>query len=172
MQTKNSWLILTGVALAAFALAGILILPGATYAQGPGFLNRGQYSCSQNGSNWQNGMAGPFLGMMGRSNCGSGWSGGMMGGMMGPGMMGGYNYQASGQRLSLDEAHDIAERYAENYNSPGRLEVKEVMEFRSNFYAEVVEAETGIGAFEILIDPVSGYVNPEQIGRASCRERV
>jgi hypothetical protein len=35
------------------------------------------------------------------------------------------------------------------------------MEFSNGFYAQAVEKETGSGAFEILIDPLTGAVYPE-----------
>ncbi len=175
MKNRTKWLTLAGVSLITIALAAALMLPGVAYAQGPGWSN-GQTSCTQNGFGWQGGMmgriAGMFSGMMGRSNCG-GWSGsGMMGGgMMGGGMMGGgwsggsmmggFGATQSGPRITLDEAHDIAQRYAESYSASTALAVKEVMEFEQNFYAEIVETDSGISAFEILIDPVSGYVHPE-----------
>ncbi|MCO6450739.1 MAG: hypothetical protein J5I90_08110 [Caldilineales bacterium] len=160
MKDNNRWLTLTGGTLAVIILAGVLILPGIVSAQGAGPWNNGQTSCNQDGSGWQGGMMGRITGMfgnmMGGSDCG-GWSGGMMG----SGMMGGFNNSQSGPRITLDEAHAIAERYAETYNAASPLVVKEVMEFNQNFYAEVVESDTGSGAFEILIDPVSGNVHPE-----------
>jgi len=41
------------------------------------------------------------------------------------------------------------------------LEVAEMMEFSNHFYAIVQEESTGIGAFEVLVDKVSGAVHPE-----------
>ncbi len=155
LQIKNRWLALTGVAVTAIALAGILIIPTSTFARGPVTWNNGQTQCNQDGAGWQGGMMGRIMGMFSGSNCGDG-SGNMMGGMMG-----GFTNQQSSSRLTPDEVHEIVERYAENYNAAAPLEVKEVMEFSRNFYAEVVESDTGIGAFEILIDPVNGYISPE-----------
>lgn len=172
MQIKNKWLVFTGLTIAAIALAGVLILPTITFAQGPGSWNNGQTPFGQNENGWQDGrMGGPNTGygwqggMMGGSNTGYGWQNGRMGGfmnsLMGSGMMGGFNNQSSGPRLTLDDAYAIAADYAQNYNAAAPLEVKEVMEFDNNFYAEIAEGDTGIGAFEILIDPVTGYVHPE-----------
>jgi hypothetical protein len=93
---------------------------------------------------------------------GSGWGWGMMGGYGYGGMMGGfYNAPANGPRLSLEEAEAVAREFAASYPADRPLEVLEVMEFEHNFYAQIVEADTGIGAFEILIDPVTGAVRPE-----------
>jgi hypothetical protein len=105
----------------------------------------------------QSGFA-PGSGMMG----GSGWSTGGTGpGMMGgSGMMGGWNgTSGSGRRLSLDQITGIAEQYAAVNSS--NLEVAEVMEFSSNFYAVLQEKDTGRGAKEILLNPYSGAVSPE-----------
>jgi hypothetical protein len=65
----------------------------------------------------------------------------------------------SGQRISMDRAREIAQQYADGVATD--LEVAEVMEFTNHFYAEVRERHTGIGAFEILIDPYTGVVRPE-----------
>ena len=48
---------------------------------------------------------------------------------------------------SLDEARAAFERAVEGYGNPN-LEVTEVMEFANNYYAEVEEKDTGIGAME------------------------
>ena len=40
-------------------------------------------------------------------------------------------------------------------------QVAEIMQFSQNFYVEVHEASTGIGAMELLIDPYTGAVHPE-----------
>ena len=41
------------------------------------------------------------------------------------------------------------------------LEIAEVMDFEYNFYAQVKEKSTGIHAFEILINKVTGEIAPE-----------
>jgi len=83
-------------------------------------------------------------------------SGGMMAG-------GWQNYDLplpEGDRLSLDEAVEVAEDYITNYWEES-LEIAEVMQFDNHFYAQVSESDTGVNAFEILIDPVTGAVQPE-----------
>lgn len=84
---------------------------------------------------------------------GNGWGWGMMGGYFGG--------PANGPRLTLEEAEAVAEEFAASYPADAPLQVREVMEFENNFYAVIEEADTGIGAFEILIDPVTGSVRPE-----------
>lgn len=78
---------------------------------------------------------------------------------MGPGWRAGEN--AGGKVTTLEEAVEAAEAYIENYYSGQGLEIAEVMQFDNHFYAEAVEEDTGRGAFEILIDPRTGAVQPE-----------
>jgi hypothetical protein len=49
---------------------------------------------------------------------------------------------------SLDEARSAFERAVEGYANPN-LKVGEVLEFSNNYYAEVKEKNTGIGAMEL-----------------------
>ena len=46
-------------------------------------------------------------------------------------------------------------------NNPD-LAVREVEEYTQNFYVQIYEKSTGIGAFELLIDKYTGSVYPEQ----------
>ncbi len=86
--------------------------------------------------------------------------GGMMGGY-GGGMMGGAFAQApaGGSVISIDQAQQAVERYAAGYGSG--LAVDELIEFQDNFYAIVKEKSTGTGAFEVLVNKVTGAVAPE-----------
>jgi hypothetical protein len=88
-------------------------------------------------------------------------------GMMGPGMMMGGRYRAdtgdysnNGTPLTLDQAIQAANQYLAAYGNTD-LTLTEVMEFSDNFYAEVEEENSGIHAFELLIDRYSGAVYPE-----------
>jgi hypothetical protein len=88
---------------------------------------------------------------------------GMMGGARhsGPGMMGGYGYNTSSATpLTIDQAYQTAGRYLDSLNNPD-LKIIEVMVFDNNAYVRVVEKSTGIGAFELLVDPFSLAVTPE-----------
>lgn len=78
--------------------------------------------------------------------------GGMGRGMMG-GQFGGYE-DLEGERITLEQARQSAEEYAANVGK--NLRVAEIMEFSDNFYAVVVEQDSGKGAFELLVHPVSG----------------
>jgi len=89
------------------------------------------------------------------------------GGMMGPWdrdggrMMGpGGAYRPGAERLTIDQAADVAKDYLVNSGS-GNLKIDEIMEFEYNFYVEISEKDTGIGAFEALIDPYTGDIYPE-----------
>jgi hypothetical protein len=89
--------------------------------------------------------------------------GGMWSGR-GWGMMGGYMPEPDlvpeqGERLNLDQAEQVAQAYADDFGE--NLEVTEVMEFDNHFYAAIRESGTGIGAFEILIDPSTAAAHPE-----------
>ncbi len=97
-------------------------------------------------------------------------------GMMGPGMMGDWGYGGSQdcdmmgfwggtypegtETLTMDEAEVAVERSLKAWNNAD-LAVGEVMEFSNQFYAIVQEKSTGIGAFEVLVDKVTGAVYPE-----------
>ncbi len=86
------------------------------------------------------------------------------GGMMGmggcPGPWWSYSQQAQGPVNSIDQAIAVAQNYLASLGNPD-LMLAEVMQFTNHFYAEVSERSTGIGAFEFLIDSVSGAIHPE-----------
>lgn len=90
---------------------------------------------------------------------GYGSGAGMMGG---GGMMGGYYGQVptGAQTISMDQARQAVEQYVSAGGNSG-LELDELIEFQDNFYAIVKEKSTGIGAFEVLVNRVSGAVSPE-----------
>ncbi len=81
---------------------------------------------------------------------------GMMGGMMGSW----WSASTPTEPLSLDEVRTILEGYLQAYGNDD-LEIAEIMIFDNHAYAEVVEKSTGIGAFEVLVDPSSKNVFPE-----------
>ena len=61
---------------------------------------------------------------------------------------------------SLADARDAVVKSLRGYGNPN-LEVTEVMEFANNYYAEVREKDTGIGAIELLVEKPGGTVYPE-----------
>ena len=130
--------------------------------------------------------AGLFLGgmffnrMMAWNNYGPGWMmggyapsngqgygpGGMMnrgGRGIGPGgMMQSYGSdgQSNVEPLSVAESEKAVQDYLAYYGSED-LTIKEIMVFDNNSYAIIAEKSTGIGAFELLVDPVSKTAYPE-----------
>lgn len=146
----------------ALALVGALGVGGwltiRTYAQGP-WGGYGGY-----------GMMGP--GMMG------GWGRGGYGinpttGVTGPGpyglgsngfpMHGGWDWKYpddTGAPITMDQAIEAVRRYLAAYGNPD-LALTEVMEFSNHFYAEVEEENTGLHAFELLVNRYTGAVYPE-----------
>jgi hypothetical protein len=87
---------------------------------------------------------------------------GMMGGSRaGYGMMGGYGYNnANVTPLTLDEAKSAAQAYLATLNNSD-LTISEIMIFDNNAYVVVTEKSTDLGAFELLVDPVSRIAYPE-----------
>src|SRR5690349_316538 len=101
-----------------------------------------------------------------------GWGGstgfGMMNGNGGPNMMGGnggmmnrYNFNKTNfVPLTVDEAKTAAEKYIQSLDVKG-LQVGEVIIFDNNAYVVVKETETGLGAFELLVDSGTKIACPE-----------
>jgi len=135
----GSLLVLSAVAIGAVEISGAAGLPGV-----PGFANASGFG------------RGP--GMMGRSG-----PGGAFGGVIGPGgMMGGYYGQppSSGQAISIDQAEADVQQYLASYGNAD-LKLNELVQFQYNFYAGITEKSTGVGAFALLVNPVTGAVGPE-----------
>src|SRR5215204_1865811 len=76
---------------------------------------------------------------------------------------GGYSAPTSEPGIpgSLFEARGTFEQAVSNSYGDSNLEVVDVMEFTNNYYAQVRESDTGIGAMELLIDKRTGWVRPE-----------
>lgn len=91
-----------------------------------------------------------------------GYPAGMMGNSgFGPGsMMGSFGSTANADPLSVEEARTAVESYLTSFGNDD-LTIAEIMTFDNNAYAIVVEESTGIGAFELLVDPVTKAVFPE-----------
>jgi hypothetical protein len=126
-------------------------------AYGPGgMMMGGGYGLYQNG---QQGYYGPG-GMMGSGGYGGMMDGGMMGGAGYGHMMGGYGSLYGVEPLSAEEARQAVESYLSSFGN-GDLAIEEIMIFDNNAYAIIVEQSTGVGAFELLVDPVTQAVYPE-----------
>jgi len=62
--------------------------------------------------------------------------------------------------LDFDEVENLTEKYLEE-NNLSNLKISEIMEFSQNFYIELIEEDTGVGAIELLVDKSSGAIFPE-----------
>ena len=141
----NKTLSTTLIVIAVLALAGGVFFAGSMYARANAY---GPSMTFSNG--WNNNSAyGP--GMMGNSRGGYG----MMGGY---GSNNGTNSNVT--PLTVDQSKAAAEKYIQSLNIQG-LETGEVMIFDNNGYVIVKESETGLGAFELLVDPASQVAYPE-----------
>ena len=124
--------------------AAILILAGGIFFAGA------MYARSNMTFGWGNhNTYGP--GMMGQ--------GGMMTGN--GGMMNGYSNRAANLTpLTIDQAKAAVQKYLENAKD-SNLTIGEVMIFDNNAYIVVKEVNTGLGAFELLVDPTTQTAYPE-----------
>ena len=138
-KTNNQLLIGAGL-----LLVGLL---GSVFAQG-------MMSQPGNGSSGQGNGQGYSQGMMG----GTGMGGGMMGGNgMGGTMMS--IYAPSSRPISQDEARRRAQGFVGRYGA--QVKIRDFMVFAENYYAQVVDATTGAGLAEVLVDRYTGVVQPE-----------
>lgn len=119
--------------------------------------NQGSAPCLRNPTGEDN------PGGSGYGGCGRGGYGmGMMGGRYGGGMMGGWwgDNSAESKILSLEDAETAVQEFLDGLDN-NDLVLHEIMIFENHAYAEIVEESTGIGAMEVLVDPVSLQVYPE-----------
>jgi hypothetical protein len=163
---------ITLMVIGILAVAGGLVFAGTWIGHRTAFglgwsqpayrmMNSEDRAINGNGRGMMNRTGGIGPGMMGGYGRGSGT--GMMGNGFGSGtgMMGGYGYSdTSSAPLSVDQAFKAAETYLAGLNTPD-LKIAEVMVFDNNAYVRVVEQSTGIGAFELLVNPVTLAVTPE-----------
>ncbi len=150
-------------ALGILVLAGGLLIAGMMIGRGTGWVSGwfhpGNMALAPGASAGVNRyQAGP--GMMNGYYSGNGYAPGMMGN--GYGMMeNGYGSTTSNTTpLSLDQAYQAATKYLSALNNSD-LKIAEVIVFNNNAYVRVVEQSTGIGAFELLVDPATQVAYPE-----------
>ena len=126
--------------------------PMESYGHGPGMMWQEGFDdedCPMHGDDFGHGMM---------------WDENYQGGFghgHGPGMM--WQFTDSDEDLPILTIEQVEEALAAYLLSveDENLAVKEIMIFSNHAYAEIVEEDTGIGAFEVLIDPVSLDVYPE-----------
>jgi len=71
-------------------------------------------------------------------------------------MMGSSLQPSENINLTLDSVKELAEDYLKKYNR--KLKISEIMEFSQNYYIEIIEEDTGIGAMELLVDKTTGNI--------------
>ena len=71
-----------------------------------------------------------------------------------------YYYFTDTSDLGIQGAEEVAENYLENLQDPD-LAIDEIMEFEYNYYVVYYEENTGVGAFEMLVDKENGRIFPE-----------
>jgi hypothetical protein len=136
MRAKG--LLLAGVVALVVGLAGLLVV---TFVAVPvGFPGGGLSSPGVVGP-WGTGPGGA-MGMPGMTA--------MMGGPVAPNV----------SPIGIELASAAAQRSIAPLGLPN-LALGEVMEFLANYYVQVVERDTGVYAFELLVDKYTGVVVPE-----------
>jgi len=147
--------------LAVLALAAVIFFAGSMYARVNTFGPSMMYGWGNNqayGPNMMNGRGPSMMGGYG-NNANTYGPGGMM--VNGGNMMNGYGYNnANVTPLTIDQTKAAAEKYLANLDNSD-FEIGEIMIFDNNGYVIVKETSTGIGAFELLVDPVSQVAYPE-----------
>jgi hypothetical protein len=140
-----------------FALVGVLVIGfGLVFS---GFVLGRSGWFPQTGQTNVYGI--PGYGMMGpRRNFSSGTCGYGIAGRAS--MMGGsaFGTRESADPLTISEAEGAVLDYIDGLQNDD-LTIGEIMIFDNHAYAEIVETSTGIGAMEVLVDPVTLDVFPE-----------
>lgn len=146
----NKTISTTLAVIAILAIAGVIFFAGTMYARANaiGLSMMGGYGWNNENTYVPGMMNGRGPSMMGGNG-------------VGPNMMGGYGYNnANLPKLSIDQAKSAAKKYLVNLNHSD-LQIAEIMIFDNNAYVAVKETSTGVGAFELLVDPVSQVAYPE-----------
>lgn len=151
------------IVLAVVVIAAGLLFAGFAVGRSAAFLRR----AASTAYGLRPGVYGFGPGMMGRAAGGMGpgmmddWRGGYG---FGPGMMGRFGQRGAraawGTPLSIEQARKAAQTYVDALGIDG-LKTGEIMIFDNHAYVIVLESATGLGAFELLVDPVSGLAYPE-----------
>jgi hypothetical protein len=151
MNRHTTRLLGTAIALGALLLIGVTTAFAANGSAGT-FFGRMMGGSGQGG-------------MMGGAGSGSMMPGkgssGVMSGNYSTGMMSGWvTTTSTGKTISIDQARQSVQRYIDQLANKN-LVIDEVIEFQQNFYAVVKDRSTGHGAFEVLVNKVTGAVSLE-----------
>jgi hypothetical protein len=157
-MNKAFLVIITIVAGIALFAGGIFFSQvSAQTGQPGGMMGNFNGSAQHDPSMMGNGQHGP--GMMGNGQSGM-MDGGMKGMMMNGGMMGSYGNLNTAEPLTIDEVETAVTNYLATLNNDN-LSLGEIMVFDNHAYAQIMDETSGIGAFEVLVDPVTQNVFPE-----------
>ena len=141
------------------AIIGLIILSLVIFGSGVVLGQMGWSGVNQGNMMGTSGQS--YYGTMNGSMMGSGMTNGqMMGGMMSGRMMTLTNPDSSAEPLSIDDAESAVELYLATLDSDD-FAIGEIMIFENHAYAQLVEKSSGIGAMELLVDPVTLAVSPE-----------
>jgi hypothetical protein len=69
--------------------------------------------------------------------------------------------QTTTTEITPNDAATIAQNYLNQIGNPN-LTVKTIQEYTNTYYVQIVEKDTGFGAFELAVDKVTGAVVPMQ----------
>lgn len=147
----NNVLKITLIVLVVLIAAGALFYGGWAWSRAQQVTATGAWTMPMMGGyGWGQSQRGYGPGeMMGRGH-----------GMTGQWYGYGPNYPTDLTPLSVDEARQAAEAYLAGLSLAG-LEIHEIMVFDNHAYVMVIEESTGLGAFELLVDPLTRIAYPE-----------
>lgn len=71
-----------------------------------------------------------------------------------------YNDNSDKEKMTIDEITEIVEEYLKSYDED--LKIADIFVYSdTDYYVSIEESDTGKGAMELLINPFTGYINPE-----------
>ena len=71
------------------------------------------------------------------------------------------NASANLDPMTLEDAQAAIEAFIARLDTEENLEIAEIMIFSNHAYAEIIEVDSGIGAMEVIVDPLNGAVSLE-----------
>jgi hypothetical protein len=142
----NKTLSTTLIVLAVLVLAGGIFFAGTIYSRSNmmfGWSNNNTYGSGMMDRGGMTLAPGASAGVSGQD-----------------GMMNRYYGNSNLNPLTINQAKAAAEKYVANLNNSDLI-IGEIMIFDNNAYVVIKEASTGLGAFELLVDPASQTAYPE-----------
>jgi len=157
----KNWKIIT---ITILAIAAIALTTTSVFA----FMGRPGYYTQYPTSAGTTGTTGTYVTYPSGTTGYGGFFGGMMGGGGGCGGRGArfgygapaYTNPTTANPLDINTAVTISQNYLASTGNTN-LELSEVEEYTLNFYVVVKEKDTGLGAFELLVDKYTGAISPE-----------